>query len=183
MMNKIILSSAILAVTSGVALANPAPYVGAGLGITNNTINVTNNSNVTVTNGAYRGVPFSLFVGYGGVMSPNFYLAGELGLTVGTLNLSDNTALKTSYGYGVSILPGVLLSDHTVGYLRAGAVWSKFSSPNTTRVGGQVGVGIQTNVTQNVDLRGEYDYVAYKSIPAGAPNSDQFSLALLYKFD
>lgn len=191
MLKKIILASVIAAATTGIAVANPAPYVGASIGITTNTANVKANGS-TFTGGAYRGVPVNLFAGYGGVVNQNFYLAGELSGTVGTMNISDNTQLKTTYGLGASVIPGVMLSDHTLAYARAGVLRSRFSNGNgSTQTGGQLGAGIQTCLTQNVDLRGEYDFVAYKSKNyslAGtnasiAPRADQFTVGLVYKLD
>lgn len=191
MLKKIILTSLIAAVTTSVAIANTAPYVGASIGITTNTANVKANGS-EFTGGAYRGVPVNLFAGYGGVVNQNFYLAGELSGTVGTMNISDNTQLKTTYGLGASIIPGVMLSDHTLAYARAGVVRSRFSNDGgNTQTGGQLGLGMQTCVAQNVDLRGEYDFVAYKSkndtlgstTTSTAPRADQFTLGLVYKLD
>jgi opacity protein-like surface antigen len=192
MLKKFLLASAIVALTSGIAIANPAPYVGASVGITNNTSTVKVEDN-SFTGGAYRGVPFNVFAGYGGVVNQNFYLAGEISGTVGTANISENTQLKTSYGYGASIIPGLMLSDHTLAFARAGVVRSWFSSSesNTWQNGGQLGLGMQTSITQNVDLRTEYDFVAYeaKSYTVGnssastAPRADQFNIALVYKLD
>jgi opacity protein-like surface antigen len=192
MLKKIILASAIAAATTGVAVANTAPYVGASVGIINNTANVKALGS-NFTGGAYRGVPFNVFAGYGGVISQSFYLAGELFGTVGTANISDNTQLKTSYGYGASIIPGVMLSDHTLAYARAGVLRSRFTNnnANSTQTGGQFGLGMQTSLTQNVDLRGEYDFVAYQSknyklgttTASIAPRSDTFTVGLVYKFE
>ena len=183
MYKKIILASAILAATVGVAAASaPAPYVGAGLGITNNSVTF----NDAKTGGAYRGVPLNVFVGYGGVLSSNFYLAGELSGTITTANISDNTGLKTSYGMGASVLPGFMLNDSTLAYARVGVVRSHFTDSafgNTN--GAQFGLGMQTSVTQNLDVRGEYDFVAYKAEKflgtSVAPRSDQFTVGLVYK--
>lgn len=184
MYKKIILASAVLAATVGVAsAAAPAPYVGASIGITNNTLTQSG-----TTLGAYRGVPFSLFAGYGGVVSDSFYIAGELNGTVGTANISDNSGLKTSYGLGLSVLPGLMVNDNTLAYARLGIVrshFSSFQSSDENRNGAQFGLGLQTTVTQNLDVRGEYDYIAYKSINAGGlsfgPRSDQFTVGLVYK--
>jgi len=181
MFKKIILASAILAATVGLAsAAAPAPYVGASIGITNNTVTEGNN-----TYGSYRGVPFSLFAGYGGVISESFYLAGELNGTFATANISDNTGLKTSYGLGLSVLPGVMVNDNTLAYARVGVIRSHFSGPSDNRNGGQFGLGLQTSVTQNIDIRGEYDFIAYKSISAYGqsfgPRADQFTVGLVYK--
>ena len=66
------------------------------------------------------------------------------------------------------------------------------SSGKKTLTGGQIGVGLQTTLTQNVDLRGEYDFTSYKSgnFNTGigvtnkiSPRSDSFNLGLVYKFD
>lgn len=192
MLKKFLFASAVVALTSSVAVANPAPYVGAGLGI--NTITSHNVATGSVKNvvssqpGNFRGVPFNVFAGYGGVVSQSFYLAGELTGTVGTATLSSHSGLKTTYGYGASIIPGVMLSDHTLAFVRAGVVETRFSDVNKTRAGGQVGLGLQTSVTQNVDIRGEYDYTSYRSFNnaigrVSSPTSDAFNLGLVYKID
>lgn len=193
MFKKIILITAMTTLTTNVALANySAPYLGASFGITNTTSNVKISTPNDFAGGSYRGVPFNLFVGYGGVLDQNFYLAGEVFGTVGTANLTDYKGLKTSYGYGASILPGIMLSDHTIAYARLGVVRSRFSKQNVTRTGGQAGLGLQTCLTQNIDIRGEYDYVAYKSVDGSflnrnswslTPRSDQVTLGVVYKFD
>lgn len=184
MFKKIILASSVLALSTSIALAasQPAPYVGAGLGIVNNS--VPNKSGFS----AYRGVPFNVFAGYGGLMNQSFYLAGELGATLGTGSLSDNNQLKTSYSYGASIMPGVMINDSTLAFGRVGVLKSEFtSSGGTSRSGGQFGAGLQTSLTQNVDIRGEYDFVAYESERTNgvsiAPRSDQFNVSLVYNFN
>lgn len=185
MLKKLVLISALAAI-SPTAFANTAPYIGASVGITANT------SNGTVTGGGFRGVPFNLFAGYGGLMNQSLYLAGEIFGTAGTANISDSTQLKTSYAFGASFIPGLMLSDHTLAYLRAGALRADFPNSNSNMLtGGQFGFGLQTCLTQNLDLRGEYDYVAYQSASyrvAGStssvtPRADQFNLGLVYRFD
>jgi len=81
-----------------------------------------------------------------------------------------------------------MLSDHTMAYARLGVVRTRFSDTSSTQTGGQFGVGMQTTVTQNVDLRGEYVYTAYSSFnnsisSISSPRSDAFNLGLIYKFD
>lgn len=197
MFRKILLASSILAVTSGVALANPVPYVGAGLGInTNTSSNVANG--YTIINGVrgmtygapgnFRGVPVNVFAGLGGMLNDHFYLAGELTGTVATAEISSNHGLKTTYGYGASVLPGLKLTDHTMAFARAAVVRTRFSSANTTETGGRVGLGLQTNVMQNFDIRGEYDFTAYGSFNnkigrVASPRSDSFNLDLIYKVE
>lgn len=186
MLKKILLISVMTSLTITKAFANAVPYVGGSVGINTNTSNIKI-SNSILNGGNFRGVPFNIFIGYGGVVNQNFYLAGELFSTLWSMNISDNNKLKTSYSYGMSFIPGVMLSDHTLMYLRFGVLGSRFSQQSLTRAGGQLGLGMQTSLTQNFDVRAEYDYVAYRSYnDAGGsvlPRSDQVSLGLIYKFD
>ena len=191
MLKKILLSTAIASLTS-MSFANClSPYVGASIGIDTNTSSSVPVSNVPVTvtqPGNYRGMPFTVFAGYGGQINQNFNLLGEVFWKIGTADISNHDRLKTSYAYGVSVLPGVLLSESTVGYVRLGIVRTQFTDANSTRTGAQLGAGLQTNVTQNVDVRGEYDYYSYSSFNGnvgryGSPTTDSFSVALIYKFD
>jgi opacity protein-like surface antigen len=180
-MFKKILVTAVIASAMNVAVASPVPYVGASLGIVNNS---TTSGVVNGSAGVFRGMPFSVLAGYGGVLSQGFYLAGELAGTVGTGEISNSNGLKTTYGYAASVVPGVMLSEHTLGFARAGVVRSRFSNVSSMATGGQFGVGMQAGLTQNVDLRGEYDFTAYRSVGnVGAPRSDAFNLGLIYKFD
>lgn len=189
MLKKLTTASALLAVTAGVAMANPAPYIGAGLGITANT---STNSSAYMTS-AFRGSPLSVLAGYGGTVNDWYYLAAEVNATLLTSSLSGTGTLKSSYGYGVSVLPGYMLSDHTVAFLRAGIVRTQFSDLDKYSTGGQLGLGLQTSLTQNLDVRGEYDFTAYSamntSVKTGgwvnsiAPRSDTTTLSLVYKFD
>ncbi len=176
MFKKIAVASIILAASSSVAFAGAAPYVGAALGV--NTLTSSSGTN-------YRGVPVDVFGGYGATINTNLYLGGEVFVTpfTGTVSKSDNT-LRTTYAYGASILPGIMFSDHTLGYVRAGIVRSHFTSIGQNRNGGQLGVGMQTSVAQNLDLRTEYVYTAYSKVsPSKSPKSDAFKLGLIYKFE
>ncbi|MBA3661420.1 MAG: hypothetical protein H0W64_06810 [Gammaproteobacteria bacterium] len=194
MLKKFLMTSFVFVSALSLVHANPAPYVGASLGIVTNTspdafTSLTTSGGYPVRSPSnFRGVPFSAFLGYGGMLYQNFYLAGELAATIGTATISESGSLKTSYGFGASILPGVYLSDHTMAYARLGVVNSRFTTLQKNVTGGQAGLGMQTSLTQNVDVRGEYDFTAYPSItgPTGqvdAPRSDAYTLGIIYKFD
>lgn len=192
MIRKILCTSLIIAGTSTSAMAGFAPYVGAGLGITTNTssevANAVTSTGVQYQPANFRGVPFNVFAGYGGLITQNFYLAGELGGTIGTAEFSNNNGLKTSYGLGASIIPGIMLSDQTLAFVRAGVVYSRFTNAGESASGAQFGFGLQTCITQNIDFRGEYDFTAYRSLNnaigrVSAPRKDAFNLGLVYKFD
>ena len=173
MLKKLLATTVILAVSSSVV--NAAPYVAASVGVQANTSN----------SGSARVMPATIAAGYGAIVAPNIYMAGELFVVPGSAELNDY-GVKTTYGYGISFIPGVMLSDHTMGYARAGLVRSQFSSPRANATGGQLGLGMQTSLTQNWDLRGEYVYTAYRSISGAngisSPKSDQFNLGVMYKF-
>lgn len=182
-MMKKILSASLLLTSLTVAHANPAPYVGAGIGITSNTSNQTLPSSA----GYYRGVPFNVFVGYGGILSETFYIGGELDSTLWNATINESGHMKSTYGIGLSILPGVMLNETTLGFVRLGVVKTKFSELNSWKTGAEFGAGMQTNVTQNIDVRGEYDYYAYKAATFNgsslAPRVDSFTIDLIYIFD
>ena len=77
-----------------------------------------------------------------------------------------------------------MISDRTIGYARLGVIESRFSTPGTARLGGQAGLGMQTNVCQNWDLRGEYVYSKYNSVRGvSSPNSDAFNVGVVYRFE
>lgn len=180
MFKKLLIATAILATSSNIAMASVSPlYLGAGLGV----------NNITASNaGSYRGLPLSIFGGYGTTVNKNIYLAGELFGTVGTLTLTNSSfggaGLRNTYGYGASFIPGLMMSDRTLAFVRLGVVRTRFSSSiKSTATGGQVGLGMQTNLMQNWDIRGEYDYTQYGSVSGVTPRSDLFNFGIVYKID
>lgn len=178
MFKKLLITTAILTATTGIAVASSSsPYVGVGTGI-----NV-----VTGSSSVFRGMPLNIFAGYGATVAQNIYLGGELFGTVGTLQVTDNTSgtssLKTTYGFGASFMPGLILADHTMAYVRMGVVRTRFSNLSSSATGGQVGLGMQTSLAQNWDLRGEYDYTGYNKVRSISPRSDLFTVGLVYKLD
>lgn len=180
MFKKIVLTSAIILSATQVAFANecPAPYIGIGTGVTVNTS--------SGTLGNFRGVPGTLIGGYGGAMN-NFYLAGEFDITPGTAELTSNGSLRSTYAYNLSVLPGIMMSDHTFAFGRLGYDRTRFSNVNVLKSGVMLGLGLQTGIMQNIDIRGEYDYISFGSISrtdvSGTPRTDAVNLALIYKFN
>ncbi|EKD73962.1 MAG: hypothetical protein ACD_45C00124G0002 [uncultured bacterium] len=176
MIKKIVITSAILTASTAISFAAGAPYLGVGLGLTNNTSN----------NASYRGIPLTLSGGFGATINQNIYLAGEIFANFATSTLNNNVgsvSLKTTYGYGISFIPGVMLSDHSMTFLRLGLIKTRFSSLDNTATGGQIGWGLQTGITQNWDLRGEYDYTKYRHVSGVSPKADTFNVSFIYKFE
>ncbi|MCC2666389.1 MAG: hypothetical protein K0S63_305 [Gammaproteobacteria bacterium] len=183
---KIIIATGVLAMSSSIAFAGAAPYVGAALGV--NTMTSTSGNN-------FRSMPLDLFAGFGAKMNASFYLGGEITATPlsALLSKSPGNVLRTTYSYGISIMPGAMFSDHTVGYVRVGVVRSRFNFFDETKTGGQVGAGIQTDVMPDLSLRTEYVYSWYSksryaswfnnTVITMSPKSDAFKVGLIYKFE
>jgi opacity protein-like surface antigen len=202
MLKKILLTSAIFVTSTSLSFANGVPYIGASAGVNSTTFDLKDKSKTNFDLGG-RGVAGNLFAGYGGIVSQNVYLGGEAFANFTSTDsnfkvIDENVkgSLNNKYGYGVSFIPGVMLSDHTMAYGRVGVVRNRFEteisrpvsdSHSKTLTGGQFGVGMQTCLTQHVDLRGEYTYTTYNKASFNgvkvSPDSDQFNLGLVYKLD
>lgn len=212
MFKKLLIASAVLAVTSSVAFAAkykenykdeapPAPcptytymtgpYVGASLGSRNN---------YGGDPAVFRGVDLNVSAGYGMLLSPAFYLAGEA-FALWTANVKDMTATdfsgntvsaKSTYSWGLSLIPGYMLTEHVLGYVRLGGIRTRFNGTNVsdTEWGWQVGPGIQVPLDANWDMRAEYMVTRYGKVCTSGfnPNysfntaSDVFNLGVVYKF-
>lgn len=144
--------------------------------------------NITSDDSSYRGISPKLALGYGTLLGQSFFLAGEVSATIGTAEVSNNTdnngvSVRVNRSYDFSVLPGMLFSENTLGYLRLGVVSSNFSAPNTTTTGGELGVGLQLAILNCWYIRGEYFYTTYGAIEdVGAPVSDTFALGAVYTF-
>jgi opacity protein-like surface antigen len=151
-------------------------YFGPTLAIQNTTSQFDN----------YRGFQPRLSGGYEDVLDC-FYLAGEVFWVPGMVTIYESNTLRsesarTTYSYGLSFLPGLLLTEYVIAYLRLGYSATRFWGPNATKSGGQFGVGLQSDLTDNWSLRGEYIYTAYSNISyLGSPRSDQYGIGLIYK--
>lgn len=177
MLKRLCLAFVVASCSAG-SFASSGPYLGGSLGLIDTT---------STTPGVFRGVPATAFAGYGATINKNIYLGGEVLATLGTFNVTNATTsiggLKTTYGYGASVIPGLYVSESSMIFARVGIVRSRFSDLSETVTGGQVGLGLQTTVTQNWDLRGEYDYTKYSSVHNLNPQTDAFNLGLIYKID
>lgn len=143
---------------------------------------------ITSEDSSYRGISPKLALGYGTILGQSFFLAGEVSAAIGTAELSNNTdttgiSLRVNRSYDFSLLPGILFSENTLGYLRLGVVSSNFSEPDKSTTGGEIGVGLQFAVLNCWYIRGEYFYTTYGAIEnLGTPVSDTFALGAVYTF-
>lgn len=160
------------------------PYIGLSVG---------DRTNYSGSPTVFKGIDGNLSLGYGALVSPSFYLAGELfGLGSASvkdlqnqLSVSRNISVKSSWSYGLSIVPGYMITDTVLGYLRGGVIRTRFNGTNVgvNDTGWQIGLGGQTNLYQNWDLRAEYIYSYYGTVGnLGKVSSDQANLGVVYKF-
>lgn len=201
MFKKLLIASAVFAVSSGMAFAGHAsykgeykgevaapcpvktfaagPYIGLSIGGRNN---------YAGTPAVFKGLDGILSVGYGAMLNPSWYLAGEL-YGMGTANLKDMNNLppvastKSSWSWGGSVIPGFMVNDSVLAFLRVGGQSTRFNGAGATKGGWHVGLGGQTNVYENWDIRGEYIYESYGSVAnVGKISSDRFVAGVVYKF-
>lgn len=157
------------------SLFSTGAYVGFGIG---SRINYLSNT------ATFNGIEGNIFGGYG-MAWDQVYAAVEIFAqdTAELSNYRNNVSNASStWGYGLSVLPGYMINDSVLGYLRLGVVSTRFSAGNNSATGGQAGFGLQTALSNSWDLRGEYVYSFYKSIRSGNPKAQQFNLGLVYKF-
>ena len=202
MFNKLLVATVVMAASSSIAFAGAGykgerdlkaemppcptyqytsgPYIGLSVGP---------RVNYTGTPTTYVGIEGTLSLGYGMMLSPSWYLAAEL-LGADSAQIKDYRAstpghggVRSSWSWGGSVIPGVMVTDYTLGYIRLGGVSTRFMDQGSNKGGWQVGLGGQTAVAPNWDLRGEYVYTGYSSVSGiGKPNGDQFNLGVTYKF-
>lgn len=168
MIKKAVTSSLILLCASSSTFAKTTTYAGAGLALGG----YSNPSNYGYyqQSGLY-GASANVFVGKGKYVDKEekIYVAGELGG-----NYSHGTGGRNAAGLNLSVIPGLMVTDSTMLYGRVGAAASAGNS--NLIFGPVVGVGVQTNVKKNWDIRTEY--TNYSS-----SNSSQIGAALVYKFE
>jgi len=162
MIKKTVLSSIIFLSASSVIYAKTTSYVGGGLGV-----------------GGYgqqsglNGASANIFAGKGNYIDKDekIYVGGELGAGY-TYQSGHNNA----FGLSASIMPGLMITNSTMLYGRLGVATS-YIHKKSMAFGPQYGVGLQTNVAKNWDVRTEYtSFVA-------ANHSSQIGAGLVYKFD
>ena len=138
--------------------------------------------------GSYQATSARLTVGYAEKIQFPYYLAGELFGVAGDINgHPDDSGLKNTPSFGVALLPGFMLYDNTFLYGRLGTIASRFSATDSYAWGGQVGIGIETALTQTWDIRAEYIFTQYSDLNGagsvyGAPHSNTLAIGFIHRF-
>jgi len=182
-------------------LYRTGPYVGASVGP---------QWNISSAPTVFQTLEGTVSAGWGHLWTNRFYLAAEAFGADGKklksypANPSGYT-IQSNWSAGVDVIPGYMLTDTFLGYLRLGWVQTDFNiaadesgqatfattsyvnsyyTRHMNTNGWQVGVGGQTNVYRNLDLRAEYIFSLYnRLILINKPQVSQFNVGLVYKFE
>ncbi|MHB1949189.1 MAG: outer membrane protein, partial [Gammaproteobacteria bacterium] len=184
-------------------------YVGGSLGAINNDFSFHDHVGHTMDQGEVSPT-VGLFGGYRMLFRYRYSLGAEIfGVTTlgdASTNTSDvdgggtHIRIGTRYDFGISLLPGMLLNEHTLGYLRIGADATRFntlvrdpsllaqSSQAKTKTGLELGFGLETSIWCKLNLRLEYLHTYYQTYYTSVnrykihPSSDRINLGLIYNF-
>lgn len=193
------------------------PYVGVGVGY--DSYRIRQNSSISDDDGdvfsanpplSGRSFVGSIFAGYGQYFNNMFYLAGELNYnfsdaeakySVGNALSAYNASISGRNSFGVSLIPGVKVTDASllyakIGYVRTnfkatesqtGALTGNYNTSVSKNVSGtDYGVGMETLVSDKLSVRAEYNYINYNSFTNAtsgskfSPKDNQFMVGLVY---
>lgn len=219
MFKKALIATAVLAASTGVAFANGGTYKEAphathncyvSVGVTRDFVNYEISDHGYDHGYAYGygyghgdhvdlgddGWDADLAVGIGWTFQDHYYLGLEAFGSITNNEAHFGPAeIEMEHSFGVSVLPGVKISDSTMAFLRLGWVRSRFEvkggmfggSISKSRNGGQVGIGLETMVTNNVSTSLEYDWARYGNWNVGGgatikPTVNLVKLDVTYHF-
>ncbi len=184
-----------------IPLYKTGPYVGVSAG-------VLDEIGKNPATAAYQAFSGTVSAGAGHMFTHRIYMGGEFyfgdDLTAKTYS-PGQTGYSVNSGifYGGDFIPGFMITDTVLGYLRIGGIRAHLNSKPTDQVassvsssiysrrtniiknGWQVGAGTQTNLYKNLDGRAEYVFSHIKGI-AYSGNAKvtmgQVNVGLVYKF-
>jgi opacity protein-like surface antigen len=139
-------------------------------------------------NESYQTISPRLTIGYAEKWQYPYYFAGEIFGVAGDINGHPNdSGLKNTPTYGIALLPGFMLYDNTFLYGRLGTVATRFSASNSFIWGGQIGIGIETAITETWDIRTEYIFTQYGEMDGegsifGSPYSNTIAIGIIHRF-
>ncbi len=162
--------------TATSTLSSAHAYVGAELGYDSTRARLDYSDLIAGTSRlSIAGATYGGFLGYQTVAWKQFNLALESFYDVDQASAIEsvfdpaNTYKKTRE-YGISLVPGYLVSDNSKVYARMGYVNGRFKAlvtgtTFTDNLGGyQIALGYLLGFANNFGIRAEYDYSSYKSV-------------------
>lgn len=174
-------------------------YVGLGAGAENidfrQNAHIENPGNENIldkTHFSGKGAFGSVFAGYGESFSGcgcpfdemNFYLAGEINADVSSVKFKshnnelthqnfNHASYKMPYGFGLSLLPGIEITECSLLYARLGYVnrnlkiaTTENTLPNTKKrlSGFRYGIGIKQSITEDFSIRLDFSQSLYQKL-------------------
>lgn len=203
MQKRHLLVGSLIALTSTLAMAgtmglsvpqysfSTGPYVGLSAGPLINMVGLP---------AFYTGFSGTGSVGYSRLFHQHLYLSGEIfgsdnGEILNRPNMNNNFSMflngniRSSWSYGVNLIPGIMINDRLLGYVRGGFIRQQFNKviqqsnkTGISRNGWNVGIGGQSQLYRNIDLRLEYVLSRYQRIGGYFPATNQVNLGFVYKF-
>ncbi len=168
-------------------------YAGMSTGV------VLNTSAVPATYAGWQGTAFG---GVGGYIAPRFYLGAEVyganNAKLRSASVSGYTRAVSGWSYGADIVPGVLINDYNLFYLRFGGQSTTFYPghtanysgdvppagylPSYSNCGWQLGLGEQSKIAKHLELRLEGTFTDYNKHKLSTKMySSQVNVGLVYK--
>lgn len=204
-MNKLLLTAATLALMATPAVASTGFYAGVGAGISHSESNYSDSLGAEV-NQSLAGFEGGVFAGYRHAINKTFAIGVEggfdfLGSPEDTLTDGvDSLSLEKKHSWYLAAQPVVALSDTTDAFASIGYQRAKYeatinysgitASADESFNGLRLGVGVDHDVTSNIALRLEANYVNYgdKTETVGAdsysfdPSETTARVGVAYKF-
>jgi len=182
-MKHLLISTAAAVLLLGTAAANAGPayapfdgfYVGGEVGGVNSKTSVDSSDKLYG-----QGVTGALFAGYG-VTYNSIYFGAEANGSLSSLKTTfGDDDLKRQYGFGVAGRLGYVVAPATLAYGVVGWERGKFElkaadvTDSQWLDGIRLGLGLEHKLTQNVSVRGEFDYTNWQK--KDGLQADEFAL-------
>jgi len=140
---------------------------------------------------------------FGNISSVKANFDGTLTNAAGTSSVGFTSDVKLRYEYGIDLVPGVKVSDSTMLFGKIGWIRGKFKSEasgfvnipgvinvvsgtfetNHTSNGIQLGIGLETMITNNCSAKIEYDWNRYSNtFGVSHPTVDEAKFGVAYHF-
>lgn len=182
-------AAAVLMLGSVAAHAGPANqsfdgfYVGGDIGGTVSSTKVNSSDKI-----AGDGVLGGLFAGYGLTYNSLYFGAEANGSLSSLKSTLAGTDLTRKYGFGIAGRAGYVFNPTTMAYGVVGWERGRFevkdavSKDSAWLDGLRLGIGLEHKLTQNISLRGEFDYIKWQEKDGIRPNEYTLKAGVSYRF-
>lgn len=135
-----------------------------------------------------QGITGGLFAGYG-LTFGSFYFGAEANGSLSSLKTTlGATDLNRKYGFGIAGRAGYVMAPSTMAYGVVGWERGRFeaklnnASENTWADGLRLGAGVEHKLTQNISLRGEFDFTNWQKKEGIRSHEYSLKAGVSYRF-